>query len=275
MATAHPPHMTATGTATLLVVEDEIVARNELATMLKTHGYSVESADSGPDAVTKVSEPDSEFSVVLLDIKMPGEFDGIEAACRIQARDREIPIILVTGFVHDSSYQERVQRAGLRVEGWVDKPIMLGNKDTLLHLIERALQKQPVRREIEATLSTETTPAAIQRLLKELNEEFEIAFLAAVIQDVLWMHPTEYPMADELFPGLNLLAYQSRKSELERQYAGSFVAFLEGEFKGADPDRNELIKTIYAQCGRTDILVTRIAVNEPVIKVRHPKRVIP
>lgn len=58
-------------------------------------------ATSGSESVNLFKEnPDVAF--ILMDIKMPGEFDGLEATRRIRQFDKKIPIIAQTAFAHIS-----------------------------------------------------------------------------------------------------------------------------------------------------------------------------
>ncbi|MFA5309545.1 MAG: response regulator transcription factor [Dehalococcoidales bacterium] len=80
-------------TKKVLVVDDE-PAQTRLATqLLVSHGYSVLTAASGPEAVRLVYEDKPDL--VLLDVMMP-EIDGWQT-CRLIREASEIPIIMLTG----------------------------------------------------------------------------------------------------------------------------------------------------------------------------------
>lgn len=76
----------------ILVVEDEAIVMMELQKMLKSWGYSVLWALSGEEAVKQAFEV--EPNLVLMDIALKGEIDGIEVAHRI--KDLDIPVIYIT-----------------------------------------------------------------------------------------------------------------------------------------------------------------------------------
>ena len=67
----------------ILVVDDEVNARNALLELLRDEGYAVETAADGFKALGKMEEfaPD----LVLTDLKMPG-MDGIQLLGKIRAR---------------------------------------------------------------------------------------------------------------------------------------------------------------------------------------------
>ncbi len=80
---------------TILVVDDEKVARYTLAALIKKPNYHVEMADNGIQGIemAKQLNPD----VILLDIMMPG-LNGYEVCKRIRSDSQigEVPIIMIT-----------------------------------------------------------------------------------------------------------------------------------------------------------------------------------
>lgn len=70
-------------TATILIVEDELIAAESIARSLRKQGYTVISRiNSGEKALEQVAKnlPD----LILMDIHLRGELDGIETAKRIR-----------------------------------------------------------------------------------------------------------------------------------------------------------------------------------------------
>lgn len=86
--------------ANILVVEDEHVVARDLQTLLQRAGYSVPTVvASGEEAVAWATEarPD----LVLMDIVLQGQMDGIEAARQITAH-HETPVIYLTAYGDDA-----------------------------------------------------------------------------------------------------------------------------------------------------------------------------
>jgi CheY-like chemotaxis protein len=80
---------------TVLIVEDELIIAEDLRKRLSSLGFTVTGvATTGEDAVARVEEmrPD----LVLMDISLRGEMDGVEAAKLIRERTGT-PIVYVTG----------------------------------------------------------------------------------------------------------------------------------------------------------------------------------
>ena len=121
------------GKPKILVVEDENVVALEIKKRLLNLGYVVPSvAASGKDAISKAKGflPD----LVLMDIRLKGEMDGIEAAKQIRT-EFGIPVIYLTAH----SDQETLKRAKqTSPEGYILKPF---EEDDLRTIIEVALYK--------------------------------------------------------------------------------------------------------------------------------------
>jgi len=104
--------------ATILVVEDEAVVATDVAQRLKRSGYDVPAVCATGEAALRTTEelhPD----LVLMDILLKGEKDGIETAREIEAQF-EIPVVFLTGQA-DESTLERVRNTG--AYGFIPKPI--------------------------------------------------------------------------------------------------------------------------------------------------------
>jgi two-component system, response regulator PdtaR len=120
--------------ARILVVEDDQIIQLDLRRNLKQLEYTiVGTATSGEEAVAKAAklEPD----LVLMDIRLCGAMDGVEAARQIRSA-REVPVIYLT------AQSEDVTRNGQKVPGpRVTKPF---KQAELQRAIESALNdRQP------------------------------------------------------------------------------------------------------------------------------------
>jgi len=102
----------------LLIVEDEYILASNLQESLETFGYTVlDIVDSGKAAIQAAIA--LRPNIILMDIRIRGELDGIQTAEQIW-HELQIPIIYVTGH----SDQSTVERATLTFPfGYVLKPI--------------------------------------------------------------------------------------------------------------------------------------------------------
>ena len=109
---------------TILIVEDELLIAKNLSHKLERLGYEVaDIVSSGRDAIQRAGElkPD----LILMDIVIKGEIDGIETAAKINHK-LDIPVIYTTAYADE----ETLQRAeGTGSYGYVLKPF----KDRELH----------------------------------------------------------------------------------------------------------------------------------------------
>jgi CheY-like chemotaxis protein len=117
----------------ILVVDDNLDAREMYAMYLEYEGFRVMEAQNGQEAVarTHAEQP----SLVLMDASMP-RLDGWEAVRMLKADacTRHIPILMLTGHAYD---EHRVKAAAIRADGFLAKPIL---PDELAREVRRVLQ---------------------------------------------------------------------------------------------------------------------------------------
>jgi len=121
-----------------LIIEDEILIAEELKERLSRLGYSVvgavDSADEGIAIATR-ELPD----VVLVDIRLKGGKDGIQAAREIRQRV-DLPIVFVTAY-SDPLTVERVKRTDH--DGFILKPF---HRHDLQSTIQIAMERHRIRK---------------------------------------------------------------------------------------------------------------------------------
>lgn len=103
----------------VFVVEDEGHIQRLLRIILEKNGYTVESAETGEEAVA-ILEQGLEPDLVLLDIVMPG-IDGIEVLEKIRRMDKvkQVKVILLTSM---SQQDIVIKGAKLGVKDFIAKP---------------------------------------------------------------------------------------------------------------------------------------------------------
>jgi len=119
--------------SSILIVEDEMIIAKDIERMLENFGYSVVGlAISGAQAIekTEISRPD----LVLMDIVLQGEMDGIRAAHQINSFC-DIPIVFLTACGDIGTLEQMKSMYPLN---YVPKPII---EDELLTVIDAALKK--------------------------------------------------------------------------------------------------------------------------------------
>ncbi|MBC8228311.1 response regulator, partial [bacterium] len=105
------------GKTQILIVEDEILIAESIKISLQYLGYDVSAmVASGEEAIKNAAE--NRPSLVLMDIVLIGEIDGIEAANEIRSRF-DIPVVYLTA--HED--EETLERAKITEPfGYIIKP---------------------------------------------------------------------------------------------------------------------------------------------------------
>jgi diguanylate cyclase (GGDEF)-like protein/PAS domain S-box-containing protein len=145
--------------ASILIVEDESIIALDIRNNLESNGYQVSGhADRGENAIKMAGNlrPD----LILMDINLKGEMDGIEAAIQIRAMF-DIPVIFLTAFT-DPSIIELARNA--EPYGYILKPF---EERELTIAIEMALYKH-----------------SMEKKLRESEERYDLAARGA--NDGVW-----------------------------------------------------------------------------------------
>jgi hypothetical protein len=140
-----------TDNVSILIVEDELITAFDIAETLKKFGFTVAgSADNGSDAIDLAGKhrPD----IILMDIGLKGEYDGIAAAGIIRERFG-IPVIYMTGNADLVTVRKARDTAPY---GYVVKPV---NRESLYSTIDSALQR-----------------FSLEKLLRQSEERYRLIF---------------------------------------------------------------------------------------------------
>ena len=118
----------------ILVVDDDALIRDTLATALSDEGYAVRVAPDGQAALETLDEwlPD----LILLDLMMP-VMDGhtFRAAQRTLSKAAHIPVVVLS-----AAHNVHARVYGLGAAAVLPKPFDLGN---LLDVVEQAVRQSP------------------------------------------------------------------------------------------------------------------------------------
>jgi two-component system cell cycle sensor histidine kinase/response regulator CckA len=132
------PPRPAAADARILIVEDEGIIANIIASRLVKSGYEVAGiAESSEEALAKITELNPEL--VLMDIRIKGATDGIETAAQIRRRF-DIPFIFLSAHT-DRQTMDRARTTG--ASGFLTKPVHHTN---LTATIEMAIHKHRANR---------------------------------------------------------------------------------------------------------------------------------
>jgi two-component system response regulator MprA len=105
-----------TALVTILVVDDDSGLRKALRRVLVSHGFDVEVAEDGVEALSRVRS--RTFDAVVLDVMMPGP-DGIEVCERLRAERHRLPVLMLTA---RDAVRDRVTGLNAGADDYLVKP---------------------------------------------------------------------------------------------------------------------------------------------------------
>lgn len=132
----------------ILIVEDEMIIAEDMADALTQLGYEVTAiVPSGHDAIEKAATTNPD--IVLMDINLQGEIDGVDAASQIRS-SQQIPVVFLTAYAD----QNTIERAkATEPYGYLLKPFQDRELKTT---IEIAIQRHKAETSIREMLAQES-----------------------------------------------------------------------------------------------------------------------
>ena len=145
----------------LLVVEDDLSARQAMEAFLTHEGYEVRCAPNGQTALMFVQEEPPEL--ILLDIRLP-DIDGYEVCQRLKKEERtnNIPVIFMSA-LHE--LKDKVRGFAVGGVDYVAKPFQA---EELLARLETHLTLKRLQKQIEA--QNEQLQCSQDELEEKINE---------------------------------------------------------------------------------------------------------
>lgn len=125
------------GAANILIVEDERSIASFLRRGLVFEGYDVRVTDSGVEALAITR--DTNVHLIVLDIMLPGEVDGIEVCRRIREAGDQVPILMLTA---RDEVADRVEGLDAGADDYMVKPFAF---EELLARLRALLRRKETR----------------------------------------------------------------------------------------------------------------------------------
>jgi DNA-binding NtrC family response regulator len=122
----------------LLIVDDENALREAIAERLADHGFIVEQAGSGEQAIERLAE--FAFDILITDLRLPG-IDGRKVIDAALERYPEIIPIVITGY---GTVKDAVEAIKQGAADFITKPFQF---DALLHVLKSALEQRRLKSE--------------------------------------------------------------------------------------------------------------------------------
>lgn len=148
----------------ILVVEDESIVAKDIQTTLRSLGYSVPAVvSSGEAAIDRAAA--SDLDLVLMDIVLKGEMDGVEAAEQIY-ENFNIPVIYLTAYADDHTLQRAKTTTPF---GYILKPF---EERELQTAIEIALYRHKMENKLKRTEAELRHQLAIENIIANISTRF-------------------------------------------------------------------------------------------------------
>ncbi|MDX1811140.1 MAG: response regulator transcription factor [Gammaproteobacteria bacterium] len=100
----------------VLVIEDEVVLREQLSDFLKKEGYATDSSGSGEDGLFLGLE--NPYDIAVVDIGLP-DITGLDVIKQLRENDKKFPIIILTA---RGRWQEKVEGLEAGADDYLVKP---------------------------------------------------------------------------------------------------------------------------------------------------------
>jgi DNA-binding NtrC family response regulator len=126
----------------VLIVDDEPNIRRMVGALLTAEGYEVRDAQDGATALSRATE--TEPDVLLLDLMMPGELDGMATLARFRKALPDVPVVMMSG---RAGLTDAVKATKLGAFNFLEKPL---SPEGVLLALSSALELRQARREAKA-----------------------------------------------------------------------------------------------------------------------------
>jgi two-component system nitrogen regulation response regulator NtrX len=154
--------------AKILIVDDERNIRRSIEMILKGEGHEVTEAASANEAAAKLGE--QSFDLMLLDIVMPGEMDGLQFLQSLRGMPNRPVVVIVSG---QATIQNAVAATREGAYDFIEKPI---SKDKLLLTVKNALAQRQLaeenarlRREVGGQFAMIGESPALQNVREQIS----------------------------------------------------------------------------------------------------------
>jgi two-component system cell cycle sensor histidine kinase/response regulator CckA len=97
-----PPHVSARGSETIMVVEDEEAVQDLIERILGAAGYKTLILASGPEALAALEHEKNPIDMLLTDVLLPGALQGHDLARTVLALCPDLPVLFMSGYSRDA-----------------------------------------------------------------------------------------------------------------------------------------------------------------------------
>jgi two-component system, cell cycle sensor histidine kinase and response regulator CckA len=120
----------------ILVVDDDSILRDIMATALSTQGYRAITCADGVEAIVKFNDHAREIALVVTDLDMPG-LNGAVLAATLRKLQPALPIIGMTGFARGVGLETAFDELKAMADAWLEKPFSVS---TFLNTVDQVVR---------------------------------------------------------------------------------------------------------------------------------------
>jgi DNA-binding response OmpR family regulator len=172
----------ATGSARILLVDDEQSIQTLLIYPLRKDGYHVTSALDGSEALRRFEE--GRFDLVILDLMLP-RLDGVEVCRQLRSRS-QVPIIMLTA---KGSETDKVAGLEVGADDYITKPFSMREFRSRVKAALRRSRMVERASEDEAIVCGELTIDFDRRMVTLGEEEVKVTYVEFEILGALARSP--------------------------------------------------------------------------------------
>jgi two-component system response regulator AtoC len=193
----------------ILIVDDEENIRLVLRTLLRRHGYEVETAGSGEEALPLVESfgPD----VVLADVRMP-KMGGLDLLATLRAKGHDATVIVMSAY---GNLDQAIEAMKAGAYDYIQKPF---KNDEVVLALKKAEEREVLRRENRALREEIRKEHKFEDLLAKSTQMQEVFRTIAKIAD----YKTTVLVTGESGVGKELVARAIHRRSSRR--GGPFIA---------------------------------------------------
>ena len=215
----------------MLVVDDEPIVRDVVTRYLERDGQRILTADTG-DAARGLIEGEAP-SLVVLDVMLPGETDGL-ALCRWIRSTSDLPVILLTARGDEA---DRIVGLELGADDYVTKPFSPRELVARVRTVLRRSTPNAAKAE-----RIEVGDLVIDAQARQVTKSGELLKLTLKEFDLLWLlasHPRKVFSRDQLMH--RVWGYSAA---LDTGTVTVHIRRLREKLE-SDPSRPELLETVW------------------------------